>query len=81
MEKTRKSINKGDPSNPRQLISKAFKANPNTISLRATIPESVAMALKLEHGDQISWTLEIQGDEIIAIVRKFVIKNRDTIDR
>ena len=39
-------------------------------SLKSTIPEGVAEALKLDHGDSVDWSLEPRGGKIVAIVTK-----------
>ena len=39
-------------------------------SLRGTIPEGIVEALKLNHGDEINWSIEIKNNKIIATVEK-----------
>ena len=41
-----------------------------TKSLRATVPEGIVAFLGIKAGDKLDWTMEIQDDERIAIVRK-----------
>jgi hypothetical protein len=52
------------------LKSKTSIARPKSKSLRATIPEGIAVFLGLEAGDTLEWTMEIIQGERIATVKK-----------
>jgi len=52
------------------MRSKVFKVRPTSPSLRGTIPEGIVEALKLNHGDEINWSIEIKNNKIIATVEK-----------
>lgn len=49
---------------------RAWARAPTSLSLRGTIPEGIAEALKLNHGDEINWKIEIKNNKIIVIVEK-----------
>ena len=52
------------------MESKVFQVRSNSKCLRGTIPQSVVDSLKLVHGDTIKWSIEIQGNKIIATIEK-----------
>jgi hypothetical protein len=39
-------------------------------SLKSTIPEGIAEALKLDASSFVEWNLEVREDKIIAVVKK-----------
>ena len=39
-------------------------------SLKSTIPEGVAEALKINQGDSVDWSLESRDGKIVAVVTK-----------
>jgi len=41
-----------------------------TKSLRATVPEGIVAFLGIQSGDKLAWTMDIQNEERIVIVRK-----------
>ena len=46
-------------------------ANPNSKSLRATIPKEIVSLLDLSHGDTVQWQVDvINNDEFKIIVTK-----------
>jgi hypothetical protein len=50
--------------------SKISIARPGSTSLRATVPESIAIFLNLQVGDTLEWTMDTEGNERAAKVRK-----------
>jgi len=52
------------------LKSTLSTARPNTVSLRATVPEGIVAFLELRTGDKLEWKMEIINGERVAIVRK-----------
>jgi len=52
------------------LKSTLSTARPNTISLRATVPEGIVAFLELQSGDKLEWKMEIMNGERVTIVRK-----------
>jgi hypothetical protein len=52
------------------LKSKTSIARPGSKSLRATVPEGVAVFLDLKVGDTLEWRMEIVNGERIATVRR-----------
>jgi len=52
------------------LTSKTSIARPKSKSLRATIPEGIAEFLNLGPGDTLEWTMDTEGNERTAKVRK-----------
>jgi hypothetical protein len=52
------------------LKSKTSIARPKSKSLRATIPEGIAVFLGLAAGATLEWTMEIIQGERIATVKK-----------
>lgn len=45
-------------------------AKVGTKSLRATVPEGIVAFLGIKEGDKLQWTMEIQNDVRIAVVKK-----------
>jgi bifunctional DNA-binding transcriptional regulator/antitoxin component of YhaV-PrlF toxin-antitoxin module len=52
------------------LKSKISIARPKSKSLRATIPEGIAVFLQLKPGDKLEWTMATSGSERAVIVNK-----------
>jgi hypothetical protein len=52
------------------LKSKTSIARPKSKSLRATVPEGIADFLELKAGDTLEWTMDTEGNERTAKVRK-----------
>jgi len=52
------------------MESKVFQVRPGSPSLRGTIPQGIAEALKLQHGDTLKWSLEVREAVIVALVEK-----------
>jgi hypothetical protein len=52
------------------LKSKVSIARPGSTSLRATVPEGIAVFLELNEGDTLEWRMEDTPDGRIATVRK-----------
>jgi bifunctional DNA-binding transcriptional regulator/antitoxin component of YhaV-PrlF toxin-antitoxin module len=52
------------------LKSKVSIARPGSTSLRATVPEGIAVFLGLNEGDTLEWRMETVGNERTVIVRK-----------
>lgn len=50
--------------------SKVSKATTNSISLRTTIPEHIAVSLGIHVGDVLDWTVEERGEKKVAVVRR-----------
>jgi antitoxin component of MazEF toxin-antitoxin module len=38
--------------------------------LKSTIPEGVAEALKLNHGDSVDWSIEVKDGQLVVVVKK-----------
>jgi len=53
-------------------------ARTGTMSLRATVPEGIAVFLELEAGDKLEWVMEFMDGERVAVVRK---RNTDNATR
>jgi hypothetical protein len=51
------------------LKSKTSIARPGSTSLRATVPEGIAVFLELNEGDTLEWRMETNGERT-ATVRK-----------
>lgn len=45
-------------------------AKVGTKSLRATVPEGIVAFLGIKEGDKLQWTMEIQNNARIAVVKK-----------
>jgi len=52
------------------MKSKVFQIRPGSPSLRGTIPQGVAEALKLQHGDTVEWSLTVRDGKIVATIEK-----------
>jgi hypothetical protein len=52
------------------LKSKTSIARPKSKSLRATVPEGIAVFLELAAGDTLEWQMKDLNGERIATVRK-----------
>jgi len=52
------------------LKSTLSLARPNTMSLRATVPEGIVAFLELESGDKLEWKMEIIEGNRVALVCK-----------
>lgn len=52
-------------------LSKVAKANNNSKSLRATIPEDVVKELKINAGDVLIWSTEERKGKKVAFVEKW----------
>ena len=52
------------------LKSKTSIARPGSTSLRATVPEGIAVFLGLNEGDTLEWRMEDLNGERVATVRK-----------
>ena len=52
------------------LKSKVSIARPGSTSLRATVPEGIAVFLGLNEGDTLEWRMEDTESSRIATVRK-----------
>jgi bifunctional DNA-binding transcriptional regulator/antitoxin component of YhaV-PrlF toxin-antitoxin module len=52
------------------LKSKVSIARPGSTSLRATVPEGIAVFLGLNEGDTLEWCMDTSGNERTVIVRK-----------
>jgi bifunctional DNA-binding transcriptional regulator/antitoxin component of YhaV-PrlF toxin-antitoxin module len=52
------------------MESKVFHVRPDSPSLRATVPEAVAKTLKLKHGDQLLWEIEVRDGQLVVVVKK-----------
>ncbi len=52
------------------LKSKTSIARPGSKSLRATIPEGIAVFLELKEGDTLEWRMELIQGKRTAIVAK-----------
>jgi bifunctional DNA-binding transcriptional regulator/antitoxin component of YhaV-PrlF toxin-antitoxin module len=50
--------------------SKTSIARPGSTSLRATVPEAIAIFLRLKPGDTLEWTMATSGSERAVIVNK-----------
>jgi hypothetical protein len=50
--------------------SKTSIARPKSKSLRATVPEGIAIFLDLKPGDTLEWRMDTSGNERTATVRK-----------
>ena len=57
------------------LKSTLSLARPNTMSLRATVPEGIVAFLELQQGDKMEWKMEIINGERVAIVKRVKAKN------
>ena len=60
------------------LTSTVGIARTGTMSLRATVPEGIAVFLELEAGDKLEWVMEFMDGERVAVVRK---RNTDNATR
>jgi hypothetical protein len=56
------------------LKSKTSIARPKSKSLRATVPEGIAVFLGLNAGDTLEWQMEITQGERVATVKKSKIE-------
>ena len=54
----------------RVVKSKVSYVRKGSTSVKAIVPEGVADALKVSHGDELEWELLPEGDRIVAKVRK-----------
>ncbi|MBI2184127.1 MAG: AbrB family transcriptional regulator [Thaumarchaeota archaeon] len=45
-------------------------AKPDSRSVRATVPEGIAVFLEIKAGDKLEWKMEIVNGERVAVVRK-----------
>lgn len=52
------------------LVSTVGIAKIGTNSLRATVPEGIAVYLGINEGDKLEWRMEMHNDERVATVRK-----------
>ena len=52
------------------MKTKIFLARANSPSMKGTIPLSIVEALKLEHGDEIDWQIEVRNGKIVAVMEK-----------
>lgn len=57
-------------SSSKDMKSKVFQARKNSQSLRGTIPTGIVSALKIKHGDVLTWDVEVKEGKIVAIVKK-----------
>jgi hypothetical protein len=57
------------------LKSKTSIARPKSKSLRATVPEGIAVFLNLSPGDTLEWQMEITQGERVATVKKSKIED------
>ena len=57
------------------LKSKTSIARPKSKSLRATVPEGIAVFLGLNAGDTLEWQMEITQGERVATVKKSKIED------
>jgi len=49
---------------------KVFKVRETSDSLRTTIPSEFVVALKLKHGDDLEWELDVKDGKIVAVARR-----------
>lgn len=54
----------------RVVKSKVSYVRKGSTSVKAIIPEGVADALKVRHGDELEWELQAEGSRIVAKVKK-----------
>ena len=50
--------------------AKVFQTRENSGSMKGTIPSDVVSALKLKNADTLEWELGIEGNKIMATVKK-----------
>ena len=52
------------------MRTKVSKNTTKSHSLKSTIPEGIAEALKLVQGDSVDWSVEVRDGRIVALVEK-----------
>ena len=52
------------------METKTSLNRPGSPSLKSTIPQGVAVALKIGPGDSLRWSIEARDGKIIAIIEK-----------
>ena len=52
------------------IVSHVSYARKDSRSLKTVIPKRIAEALTIQHGDEVEWELVVEGEKIIAKVRK-----------
>lgn len=48
--------------------TKVHKANSKSITLKSSIPKEIANILELEHGDDLTWNVEVINPEEFRVV-------------
>lgn len=52
------------------LVSTVGIAKSGTNSLRTTVPEGIVAFLSLKESDKLEWTMDIQSNQRVSIVKK-----------
>jgi bifunctional DNA-binding transcriptional regulator/antitoxin component of YhaV-PrlF toxin-antitoxin module len=59
-----------------ETVLNVATSNPNSRSLRSTVPLFIVKKFQLKPGDKLQWDLRAEGDQIVIIVKpKKVRKN------
>lgn len=53
-----------------KLTSKVSYVKKGSNSLKVIIPSSIAQLFEIQHGDEVSWSIEFLGNEKVIVIKK-----------